>query len=301
MLGAMAATPLLSSPLLAATTPSKVSRVMVQGRPQDTGSPYQFGAIMTALDKLGGVRKMRCREPYSGTAGWKVLVALAQKGVKFSFTLSAKRPVATSISDLRLFLQTVPGSIFAIEGPNEPDLNPVTYNGVTDPRLGYRTGNAPALIAYMKAFTAALSVDAALRTIPFICSNDYMQAQQAPYSQLGNSHIYPKATSVIADKLTAFKNTVLAGKHSQGIITEWGRTTGGGSSNFTAPPVSLSQQATLLASDVRAALASPYVHTISIFELFAWGGTSEINNFGIFNADGSARPAAAAIKTVLTT
>lgn len=271
---------------------------MVQGRPQQTDSPYKLTAIMTALDRLGGVRKMRCRDPYTGTTGWNTYVGLARRGVKFSFTLSV-RDISRTISDLNAFLAAAPGSIWAIEGPNEPDLNPVTYNGVTDPRLGFRTGNAPAFMAYMRDVTAALGVDPVLRSIPIIASNDYMQAEQAPFTQLGNSHIYPWPAANIPNRLAAFNNLVLKGGHAQGVITEWGRTTGGSSKNVTSPPVTLDQQASLLASDIAQALAQSFVHTISIYELFAWGGTSEMNNFGIFNPDGTERPAVAAIRAVI--
>ena len=41
-------------------------------------------------------------------------------------------PAGTTIRSPKAFLAAAPGSIMAIEGPNEPDLNPVTYGGVTD-------------------------------------------------------------------------------------------------------------------------------------------------------------------------
>lgn len=297
ILGGMAAIPFLSSPVLAST--SKVNRIMVQGRPQDSGGPYKVAKVMTALDALGGVRKMRCREPFSGTIGWNTYVGLARAGVKFCFTLSV-RNISTTIADLKSFLSLVPGSIWAIEGPNEPDLNPVTYNGVKDARLGFRTGNAPALMAYLRDVTAALQVDPVLRNIPFIASNDYMQAEQASFSDYGNNHIYPKPNGYIPTQLNKVRTTIAAGGHSEGVITEWGRTTGGGDANATAKPVTLEQQATLLASDIRQALAQPFIKVFSIYELLSWGGTSEMNNFGIFEADGTPRPAVAAIRAVIT-
>lgn len=297
VLGAVAAAPFAST--LASAATSSVGRIMVQGRPQDTGSLYKLKNIMPALDKLGGVRKMRCREPFSGTAGWSTYVGLAREGVKFVFTLSV-RDISRSVADLKAFLAVAPGSILAIEGPNEPDLNPVTYSGVTDKRLGFRTGAAPALMAYLKDFAAAASVDPVLRSIPRIASNDYMQGAQAKFVNYGNTHIYPTIKSDVAARFATFKTALSQGGYSQGMITEWGRTTGGGASNATAAPVTQAQQAQLLASDIAAALARPYVHTFTIYELFSWGGTSEMNNFGIFNADLSPRPAVAAIREVIT-
>jgi hypothetical protein len=297
LIGALAAAPFVPAVAKAASS-SSINRLMVQGRPQDTGSPYKLANILPALNRLGGVRKMRCREPYRGTAGWATYVGLAKEGVKFCFTLSV-RDIRTSIVDMKAFLVAAPGSIWAIEFPNEPDLNPVSYNGVTDKRMGFRTGNAPALMAFIKDFYAAIKVDPVLCSIPLIASNDFMQSQQGRYTDFANTHIYPTPPSDVKARISGFRTKIVEGKHSQGVITEWGRTTGGSAKNSTSPPVSLSQQATLLASDVRAALAQSYVHTISIYELFAWKGTSEMTNFGLFNNDLSPRPAVAAIKSVI--
>lgn len=296
VLGGLSTLPFVSVPALAAS--SRLERVMVQGRPQDTGSLYKVRNIMPALDRLGGVRKMRCREPYSGTPGWNTYVGLAREGVRFCFTLSG-REIARSIADLKAFLTTSPGSAWAIEFPNEPDLNPVTYGGMTDARLGFRSGNAPALMAFIKDFSAVAAAEPLLAGIPLIASDDYMQAEQGPFTSLGNTHIYPKAATVVADRLARFGEVVATGGHTQGVITEWGRTTGGGSANVTAPPVTLDEQATLLAGDIGAALDRTFVHTISIYELLSWGGTSEMNNFGLFNADLTPRPAVAAIRSVI--
>ena len=290
-----AALPFVPAPALAA---SSVDRIMVQGRPADSGSLYRVANIMPALDRLGGVRKMRCREPYSRTLGWNTYVSLAREGVRFCFTLSV-REIAVTIADLKAFLQAAPGSIWAIEFPNEPDLNPVTYKGMKDRRLGFRRGDAPALMAFIKDFRAAVKAERALRRIPLIASNSFMQAEQGPFCDYANMHYYPHPDARVYDKLTAFGAQVREGNHAYGVITEWGRTTGGNNRNATSPPVTKEQQARLLASDVSAALSRSYVHTMSIYELFCWGGNSEQNNFGLFNHDLSPRPAVAAIRSVI--
>lgn len=288
-------------PLVPATVhavPSRLDRVMVQGRPQDTGSLYNVRNILPALDKLGGLRRMRCREPYAGTPGWNTYLGLARQGVTFCLTLSG-REIAKTIADLKAFVIHAPGAIWAVEFPNEPDLNPVNYNGVHDSRLGFRTGNALVLMSYIKDFTASFKAESSLKTIPLIASNDFMQAEQAPFTTYGNAHIYPKPATVVADRLTSFGEKIAVGRHTHGVITEWGRTTGGGAKNVTSPPVSLEQQAILLASDLAAALDRPLIRAISIYELFSWAGTSEMNNFGLFNADLTPRPAVAAIRAVI--
>lgn len=290
-------------PLLLANAPQSGNRnrqrLMIQGRPQDSGSLYKVPNIMRAFDQLGGVRLMRCREPFSKTVGWNSYIGLAHAGVRFCFTLAARDP-QRSLADLRAFLHAAPGSIWAIEFPNEPDLNPVAFNGVRDARLGFRRGVAPSFMAYIAAMHALLAGDPEFGKIPIIASNDYMQKEQAALTTFGNSHIYPHETSSVAQLLQGFQRTVMAGGHRQGVITEWGRTTGGDPRNVTAAPITPSRQADLLASDLTAIFADPIVATVSLYELFSWPGTGEQTNFGLFDADLKPRPVVAAIRTLLT-
>jgi hypothetical protein len=293
----------LAAPVLAlapaARLPDPRNRMMVQGRPQDTGSPYKLRPILTALDALGGIRKMRCRIPYQGTPGWATYVGLARAGVTFSFTLST-RPLATTIQDLTAFARIAPGAIWAIEFPNEPDLNPVTYAGKTDRRLGVRTGDAPALIAFCTEAHRLLRATPELRTVPIIAFNDYMQRQQIGLANYGNSHIYPKQFDDVDGIITRWRDRVRGAGFHEGVITEWGRTTGGGSRNFTVPPVSVDQQGELLASDIKRWLAEPMLKTISIYELFSWSGNGEMENFGLFDRNVRPRPAAILLQKLLT-
>ncbi len=296
LLGAMAAVPLIGNPAFSATLHGKL---MVQGRPQDSGSNYKLGNILHAMDQLGGVRMMRCREPYTGTLGWNTYVGLARAGVKFSFTLSVRDP-ARSLADLRSFLHAAPGSVWAIEYPNEPDLNPVMFNGARDARLGYRTGNAPSFMRYIQTMHSLFAADPQLRSIPIIASNDYMQREQGPFSTFGNAHIYPRETADIAGLLGDFRQKIAAGGHRQGVITEWGRTTGGGWRNFTQSPVTVARQADLIAADLRQIFADPSVAAVSLYELFSWPGPGEMENFGLFDADLKPRPVVARIREVMS-
>lgn len=296
LIGAFAALPFWASPALAAT---RASRIMVQGHPSNSQSPYKLANIVPALDLLGGVRKMRCREPYGGTPGWKTYVGLARAGVRFCFTLSGKRPIARTLTDLKKFQSLVPGAFFAVEYPNEPDLNPVAYKGLADPRMGFRSGHAPALMEYIKDFERAFRRERAFQAVALVASNDFMQAEQGPYCNYGNTHIYPSPSANVNNRLKGFGDKIAAGGHTQGFVTEWGRTTGGDKRNRTSPPITLQKQADLLASDVAAALSKPYIHTFTIYELFCWTGGSEIANFGLFNRDLSPRPAVAAIRSVI--
>lgn len=279
--------------------PANLNRFMVQGRPQDTGSLYKVRNIMPALDLLGGVRRMRCRAPFSNTPGWVTYQGLAREGVRFCFTLPVKDPTVL-VADLITFERDYPGAIAAIEFPNEPDLNPVTYAGMTDKRLGARKGDAPALMAFCRDVTELLSSTEELKDIPRIAFNDWMQPEQRSLVRYFNSHIYPKPTSSKDAWLISWKRRLQEAGYTEGVITEWGRTTGGGEKNFVAPPVSLDQQAELLQSDLVSIFSEPSVSFVSLYELLAWPGDGEQQNFGLFNADLTPRPVVSAIRSLLS-
>lgn len=277
---------------------ANIDRFMVQGRPQDTSSVYKARNIIPALDALGGVRQMRCRAPFSGTLGWNQTVALANAGVKFCFTLPIK-DINVLVNDIVAFEALKPGCVLAIELPNEPDLNPVTYNGVTDQRLGARTGNAPALMAFCNDVVALIKTKPTLANVPIVAFNDWMHTEQAGLADFGNSHIYPKPTTPQGNWISGWNTKLTNLGKPQGFITEWGRTTGGNSSNVVSPPVTLQQQADLLVQDLTTIFAQPSVAVVSIYELFAWSGSGEQDNFGLFNYDLSPRPAVSAIRSLL--
>jgi hypothetical protein len=274
-------------------------RLMVQGQPQNSGSAYNHPNIMRALDALGGLRLMRCRIPYSNTIGWKTYSALAQSGVRFCFTLTT-RDILTTVNDLIAFQKLHPTAIWAIELPNEPDLNPVSFGGLSDKRLGVRSGDAPALIAFCQQVHNALKAHPGLAAVPILGFNDWMTKQQAPFTDLANSHIYPKPNESLDPIVLRWRALVAASGHSQGVISEWGRTTGGDSRNVTAPPLSLEDQGTRLERDVQTMLNEPTVRALSLFELFSWGDNREINNFGLFNSDLTKRPVVDKIRSIIT-
>lgn len=295
LLAAAATAPFVS---LARANQPLLSRVMVQGRPQDTGSSYKVRTIMPALDALGGIRQMRCRSPFLNTPGWNTYSGLAAAGVKFCFTLPIKEPAAL-VSDMVTFIQKHPGSIFAIEFPNEPDLNPVSYKGMKDTRLAARKGDAPALMAFCRDVTERLTQTEELKEIPRVAFNDWMHDEQRELVTFANSHIYPKPTTSVGAWLPSWRKLLAESGKQQGLITEWGRTTGGDDKNPVAPPVTQEQQAELLAADLRSVLAEPTVAAISLYELFSWKGKGEQDNFGLFNSDLSPRPAVEAIRAIL--
>ena len=56
---------------------------------------------------------------------------LAQAGVHFDFVLGSQRPLTDTMASISLFAAAHPGSLLALEGPNEINVWPLSYNGTT--------------------------------------------------------------------------------------------------------------------------------------------------------------------------
>ncbi len=107
--------------------------------------------VLAALDYLG-IDHVRDRAPNPSYArvGQLHLEQAADAGLKFTFHALAKEDPVTVVKNLHSFLLANPGTISAIEGPNEVNNFPVVYKGLT--------GTAAAQ-AYQKALYAAVNAD----------------------------------------------------------------------------------------------------------------------------------------------
>ncbi len=116
--------------------------------------------------------------------------ALAALGYKFDFMIApASENIPTFVSDVAAFVTAHPGSVIAIEGPDEPNIFPVEYDG----------GSSLADAAlYQQALYAAARALPALNSIP-VYNLSVAFLDTAQYEQLGNlsasanyanSHVY---------------------------------------------------------------------------------------------------------------
>jgi hypothetical protein len=91
--------------------------------------------VVSALSYLG---ISHVRDGLS-TYAWSHLETLANAGIKFDFIVNAQHESPTDfLSHLHTFALAHPGSISAVEGPNEINHWPVTYKGLK----GFAAGNA---------------------------------------------------------------------------------------------------------------------------------------------------------------
>ena len=120
-------------------------------------------------------------------AGWGA-DTLARAGVQFDFVLGGLRLPSASISGIGQFAAAHPGSVMAIEGPNEINIWPVAYNGVTGVDAATALLNdAAALAAANPNLAGAAIYDlTGAPVVPALIGDASGYANIHPYPQNGN-------------------------------------------------------------------------------------------------------------------
>ncbi|MET4802853.1 RHS repeat protein [Bradyrhizobium sp. LB11.1] len=266
---------------------------------------YNNLAMMADDLKYLGVTHLRDAMATS-PAAQPVVAGLAAAGYKFDFIVSSALPslgaagLASYIVSLDKFTASHPGSISAIEGLNEANHQPFSYNG---------SSSLSAAAQYQSALYQAVKGDAGLASIPvFNLSLAYNDPQG--YSQLGdmsgsvdfvNAHAYVNTGTSPSSSLAATLSAVAAAAPGKPVvITETGYTT-------QANTQYLGVDETVQAKSILNTLVDAYKDGVSatyLYEMFdrdsSAGNTNPEANFGLFNSDGTPKLAATAIHNLTT-
>jgi hypothetical protein len=157
------------------------------GQPQSVISALQYLGINTIRDQPPGYT----HDPTTTVANG----AVAAAGVQFDALLIGGGPVdiTDTIAGLVAFQQAYPGSIAAIEGPNEINGWPITYEGLTDT---YAAG-----VQVTQDLWTAVQSNPPLEAVPVyaltlsygitgVVAGEEQLGDLAPYVTYGNAHIY---------------------------------------------------------------------------------------------------------------
>ncbi|MDA9418840.1 hypothetical protein XH81_28785 [Bradyrhizobium sp. CCBAU 25360] len=239
-------------------------------------------------------------------AAQPVVEGLAAAGYKFDFLVSSALPqtgtagLQNYIASLQKFAASHPGSISAIEGLNEANHQPFSYNG---------SSSLTAAAQFQSALYQAVNANAALGSIPvYNLSLAYNDPQG--YSQLGdmsgsvdyaNAHAYVSTSLTTGSSIAATLSAVMtAAPGKPVVITETGYTT-------QANTQYLGVNETVQAKSILNTLVDAYKAGVSetyLYELFdrdsSAGNTNPEANFGLFNSDGTPKLAATAIHNLTT-
>lgn len=239
-------------------------------------------------------------------AAQPVIDGLAAAGYKFDFIVSSALPAQGSsglqayVTALDRFLASHPGSISAIEGLNEANSQPFTYNG---------SSSLSAAAQFQNALYQTVKADGALQSIPvYNLSLAYNDPQG--YSQLGNmsasvdyanAHAYVSTDLTAASSIAATLSAVEAAAPGKPVvITETGYTT-------QANTQYLGVDETVQAKSILNTLVDAYKDGVSstyLYEMFdrnsSTSDTNPEDKFGLFHSDGTPKLAATAIHNLTT-
>lgn len=159
----------------ARTATSFVQSIGVNTHLTWAGTAYaDLSQVLAALNHLG---ISRIRDVYDPN-GVSKFSAAAAAGIKMVFSVDGDIP--TYLTSINSIVAAHPGSILAIEGPNEVNGWPVTYNG----QSGF-AGSA----AYQRALYTAVKADSSLSGVP-VFNLTVSGVDHSQYSQLGNLSAY---------------------------------------------------------------------------------------------------------------
>lgn len=258
--------------------------------PYTDGGYRELSATTNALNYLGldHVRDQAPNPEYD-EYGQEHFADAAAAGIHFTFVVEGGVDPSVTVQRIHAIEQAYPGTVTAIEGPNEVNNWPVTYNGLS--------GTAGAQ-AYMKALFDAVQADPLLRDITVTGFTDW--PNHASTSDTSTIHPYAKDGDQPLQRILQDmedQNAVDPGK--QFLITETGYHTQINPSEGWEGVSEAVQAKLILNTYMDGALAGAqqtYVYQL----LDAYEGDSQEEHFGLFRLDNSPKPAATAIHNLTT-
>ena len=237
----------------------------------------------------------------SSPAAQPVLAALADSGFKFDFIVSSSTPAGGAnalnayVDALESFAKAHPGSIVALEGLNEANVQKFTYEG---------SSSMSAAGKFQQDLYLALKAEVVLKDIPVYNltlghnnTTDYAAlGDMSAWSDYANAHAYVSTNSTVSAALSA---SLVPAKTSAGtaptVITETGYTT-------LASAAEVGASETAQAKSILNTLVAAFergVEKTYLYELFDRGSDpaniDKEAHFGLFRLDGSPKLAASAI------
>jgi hypothetical protein len=232
----------------------------------------------------------------SGSAPLSSYIEVAQSGVKFTICLNA-----TTTADLKANLalvaqlnQAVPGSVIAVEGPNEINNSPVTYNGVSG--LQGALNLQTALYSMVHASSALQGV-----AVDYFTGYDAGGVAVGPnpattpgLADYDTQHPYPNNGSPPAG--TVSRSQALVNEQpatGPAVYTETGYSTNGGTSGGVNQDVQAKYTLDLLMDAAKDGIA--HTDLYQLMDAYQPGSPQGDDGFGLFNPSNQPKEAATAI------
>jgi hypothetical protein len=221
--------------------------------------------------------------------------ALAAAGYKFDFVMET--PTASNMAALDWYAENYPGSVVSVEGPNEVGYAPITFDG------GAAASNE---VELQQAIYNAVHSDPNLDGINVVNLTLGLQSSIS-YSQLGNmtsvadegnAHVYaPYGFSPAYDwsGILSEEGAPTAGLPM--VVTEAGYTTDPSYISGVDDTVQAKYDLDLLMDAAKSGVAQIYLYELLDEEP---NSTNDQDDYGLFNNNGTPKPAATAIHNLTT-
>jgi len=261
---------------------------------------YSNLALLEEDLKYLGVTKLRDGLSTSPNSQ-PVMNGLAADGYKFDLIVSSSLPASGSaglaqyLATLDSFVKAHPGSVIAVEGLNEANMQPFSYNGSAD--ISAAAQFQATLYTAIKGDATLAGVQVYNLSLGYTDTSDYAKlGNLSAYTDYANSHAYVGTGTTTAAALTGYLSeagSVASGKPI--VITETGYST------LSSTPY-LGVDQTVQAKSILNTLVDAFkggVATTYLYELLDHGSDSS-SQMGLFNADGTPKLAATAIHNLTT-
>ena len=194
-----------------------IATIGVNVRAQYTNSDYSSAATMVSALRYLGIDHVRDWGVSSQTTGQRSYDTLATAGIKFDLVLQSNRSPDDFIRQVATFALAHPGAVAAIEGPNEVNLQPPTYNKLTGAAAGQAMVNRMAALAAVNPALAGVAV------------YDLTGARTSNTSGVANVHLYAHSAEQPSGMIQAAVTTQAQLRPGTPmVITELGYLTGAG-------------------------------------------------------------------------
>jgi hypothetical protein len=265
--------------------------------PYTDGGYVNIGNIIADMAYLGiDETRDAISNGYAGSAPLSSYIQIAQSGVKFTICVNASTTAGlqSSLALVEQLNTAVPGSVIAVEGPNEINNAPVTYNGV---------GGLQGALNLQRDLYSMVHANAALQGVAV----DYFTGYDAGGVPVGpdpattpgladydTQHPYPNNGSPPAGTLS--QSAALVNEQpatGPAVYTETGYSTNGGTSGDVNQDVQAKYTLDLLMDAAKNGIA--HTDLYQLMDAYQPGSPQGDDGFGLFDPSNQPKEAATAI------
>ncbi len=239
--------------------------------------------------------------------------SLAKAGIKFtfmvggggSFTKTGGVPSNPSLDQrvgyIEQVARAVPGSVIGVEGTNEINNYPITYNGLGASKQGQ--DELDAAVAMQRDLYAMVHGSSSLRGVPVLHFTGYdagtipvgpNPAEVSGLADILTQHPYPnhgEAPGYWVSRAAAFKG--FTKRDGPAVYTETGYSSNGGTNGAVNQDVQAKYTLDLLLDAAKEGISTVYLY--ELLDAYAPGSRQGNAGYGLFDHNGNAKPVAVAV------